>query len=202
MNLTMRKITLTVGSLLVLLAATACNDSNKQEAPVRLVVTNVQTLTMIDLAGDPAGDVTCRKGIGTITLSAVTVGPGTANPNVSRADLNQVLVDRYEVTYQRIDGGKLVPAPIVRSTGITLLNGQQSPGTIFQLLDPNALDQAPFASLFPQNGGVDPETGRRIISMDLIITFFGQTLAGERVTGTTRESLNFCFQCGGCEPKS
>ena len=61
-----------------------------------------------------------------------------------------------------------------------------------------ALNQAPFAALLPQNGGIDPETGKPIITMDVILTFFGQTLAGERVSGNTRLTLDFCFSCGGC----
>jgi hypothetical protein len=98
----------------------------------------------------------------------------------------------------RVDGGHLVPAPFVRSTSLVIAAGGSAEGTTFLVFDPNALNQAPFAALLPQNGGVDPETGRPIITMDVITTFFGQTLAGERVSGNTRETLDFCFSCGGC----
>ena len=63
---------------------------------------------------------------------------------------------------------------------------------------PGAFDQAPFAALLPQNGSRDPETGKPFVQMDIIIEVFGETLAGERVSGSARSPLTFCFHCGGC----
>jgi hypothetical protein len=201
MNLTMKRIALTAGTVLLLVVAAGCNDSNKQEAPVRLLVSNSQTLHTLDLAGDPAGQNKCQQSIGTIILQSQTVEPATTNPTISTGEaaaLNTITVDRYQVSYQRVDGGRLVPSPFIRSTGVTLAPNSTAPPTTFVIFDPNALAQAPFASLLPQNGGVDPETGRPAITMDVIVTFFGTTLAGERVSGSTRFSLSFCYLCGGC----
>jgi len=200
MKLNMKKLTLIAGCLLLVLVAASCNDINKQKAPVSLVVSNTQDLHHIDLAGDPTGSTNCQKGIGTVKLSNVAIQPplSNPNPNVSQADLNQIKGDRYQVSYFRADGGHLVPAPFVRSTSLILAEGGESTGTSFVVFDPNALNQAPFAALLPQNGGVDPETGKPIITMDVIMTFFGETLAGERVSGNTRFTLDFCYSCGGC----
>jgi len=200
MKLNMKRVALVATSALLMLAAGSCNDINKQEAPVSLVVSNTQDLHRIDLAGDPAGSTNCQTGIGTVILQNIVVqsASSNANPNVSGADLNQIKVDRYQVSYFRADGGHLVPAPFVRSTSIVLPTGGQSSGTSFVVFDPNALNQAPFAALLPQNGGVDPETGKPIITMDVIMTFFGETLAGSRVSGNTRFTLDFCYSCGGC----
>jgi hypothetical protein len=199
MNLTMNnKVALAAASVVLMLVAGSCNDINKQESPVSLVVSNTQLLHRIDLAGDPAGSTKCQGSIGTVHLASVVVEPPVTNTNVSGADLNQIKVDRYQVSYVRTDGGKLVPAPFVRSTSLVLAANGSAEGTTFVVFDPNALNQAPFAALEPQNGGVDPETGKPIITMDVIMTFFGQTLAGERVSGNTRMTMDFCFQCGGC----
>jgi hypothetical protein len=198
MKLTMNRIARITLSLLLMVVAGSCNDINKQESPVSLVVSNSQNLHQIDLAGDPAGSTKCQGTISDVHLTSVVVQPPTANTNVSTADLNQVKVDRYQVSYVRVDGGHLVPAPFVRSTSIVIASNGTGAPTTFQAFDPNALNQAPFAALLPQNGGVDPETGRPIITMDVILTFFGQTLAGERVSGSTRMTLDFCFSCGGC----
>src|SRR6266550_1202256 len=200
MKRTMNRIALVALSMLLMIVAGSCNDINKQESPVSLVVTNTQHLHRLDLAGDPTGSTACQGNIAEIHLNSVVVQPSLANPNpnISGADLNQVKIDRYQVSYTRVDGGHLVPAPFVRSTSITIEAGGASDGTTFVIFDPNALNQAPFAALLPQNGGVDPETGKPIITMDVITTFFGQTLAGERVSGNTRMTLDFCFSCGGC----
>jgi len=201
MDLSMKKIAFTAGSMLLLLVAAGCKDSNKQEAPVKLLVGNTQILHTLDLAGDPAGSNKCQQSIGTIILTSQVLEPGTTNPNISPTEaafLNTIDVDRYVVSYQRVDGGKLVPPSIVRSTGVVLAPNAASTPTTFDVFDPNIFAQAPFASLLPQNGGVDPETGRPAITLDVIMTFFGTTVAGERVTGTTRFSMSFCVQCGGC----
>jgi hypothetical protein len=200
MKVNMKRIALIAASVVLMLVAGSCNDINKQEAPVSLVVSNTQDLHKIDLAGDPTGSTNCQKGIGTVHLANVTIQPPLANPNpnVSQAELNQVKVDRYQVSYFRADGGHLVPAPFVRSTSIVLAENGSAEGTTFVVFDPNALNQAPFAALLPQNGGVDPETGKPIITMDVIMTFFGETLAGSRVSGNTRFTLDFCYSCGGC----
>src|SRR2546430_15460256 len=200
MKLTMNRIALAALSMLLMIVAGSCNDINKQESPVSLVVSNTQNLHRIDLAGDPTGSTNCQQSVGTVRLTSVVVQPPLANPNpnVSGADLNQIKIDRYQVSYVRVDGGHLVPAPFVRSTSTVIQAGGVSEGTTFVIFDPNALNQAPFAALLPQNGGVDPETGKPIITMDVILTFFGQTLAGERVSGNTRMTLDFCFSCGGC----
>jgi hypothetical protein len=200
MNLNMKKVALVATSALLMLVAGSCNDINKQEAPVSLVVSSDQKLHLIDLAGDPPGSTKCQGDLALIHLANVTVQPGLSNPNpnVSGADLNQIKVDRYEVSYTRTDGGHLVPAPFVRSTSVVIGANSSSDGSSFLAFDPNAINQAPFAALLPQNGGVDPETGKPIIGLDVTTTFFGQTLAGSRVSGNTHMTLNFCFACGGC----
>ena len=200
MNRNRKRVAIVAAAAVLLLVAGSCNDINRQASPVSLIVSDTQKLHLIDLAGDVPGSTTCQQNVDIVHLTTVLVQPPFANPNpnVSNADLNQVKIDRYQVSYVRADGGHLVPAPFVRSTSIVIAaGGSGDPGSL-QLVDPNALNQAPFAALLPQNGGVDPETGKRIITMDVITTFFGQTLAGERVSGSTRMTLDFCFSCGGC----
>ena len=192
------KIAVTAAAILLMLAAGSCNDINRQEAPVSLVVTNTQTLHQLDLAGDPTGSTNCQQTIATIHMTAILLQNSTTVPGVSPADLNQVKVDRYRVSYVRVDGGHLVPSPFVRSTSTLVSVGSEVSGTSFVAFDPNAIFQAPFAALLPQNGGRDPETGRTVITMDVILELFGTTLAGERVSGNTRMTLDFCFSCGGC----
>jgi hypothetical protein len=34
--------------------------------------------------------------------------------------------------------------------------------------------------------------------MDVIIEVFGQTIAGENVSGSTRFPIDFCYHCQGC----
>jgi len=192
------KIAQTAAAVLLMLAAGACNDINRQEAPVALVVTNTQNLSRLDLAGDVTGSTKCQETIATVHMTSVLLENPTTNPNVTQADLNTIKVDRYRVSYVRVDGGHLVPAPFVRSISTTVGVGSTAEGTNFVAFEPSAVFNAPFAALLPQNGGRDPETGRSVITMDVVLEVFGTTLAGERVSGNTRMTIDFCFSCGGC----
>src|SRR5260370_35960702 len=158
-----------------------------------LVVSTTQILRQIGLAGAGVGSTKCQQSIGRVHILALQLSPPTTNPNLTPANLNQVKIDRYRVSYVRADGGHLVPAPFVRSISSLVNVGSTAEATGFQAFDPTALNQAPFAALLPQNGGRDPETGRAIGPMDLILEVFGTTLAGERVSGTTRMTLALCL---------
>ncbi len=201
MNRNRKRVAIVAAAVILLLAAGSCNDINRQSSPIDLIVTNTQILHRLDLAGDPVGSMACQQNIATVQILALQIEPPFAspNPNLTRADLNQVKIDRYRISYVRADGGHLVPAPFVRSISSLVTVGSSSSATGFQAFDPNALNQAPFAALLPQNGGRDPETGRATVTMDVILEVFGQTLAGERVAGSTRMTLDFCFSCGGCD---
>lgn len=198
MNRNRKRVAIAAAAAVLLMAAGSCNDINRQSSPINLLVTNTQLLHRIDLAGDTTGSTTCQGNIGTIHIQALQLSTPATNPNLTPADLNTVKIDRYRVSYVRADGGHLVPAPFVRSISTLVEVGSSSDATTFQVFDPNALNQAPFAALLPQNGGRDPETGRSVVTMDVILEVFGATLAGERVTGSTRMTLDFCFSCGGC----
>ena len=171
-----------------------CSEINKQNSPVRLVVTNTQILHKLDLAGGTG----CDKDLATVSIEARLLPPNNVNlPTDIRFD--DVRIDRYRVSYVRTDGGHLVPASFVRSiSALVVVNGGTQDLGTFLAFDATALNQAPFAALLPQNGGRDPETGRSIVTMDLILEVFGQTLAGEAVSGSTRMTVDFCVQCSGC----
>jgi hypothetical protein len=158
-------------------------------SPVELVVTNSQTISQIDLAGGTG----CTGNIGEIKMSVIP-----KNSSVG-GDFVQVRVTRYRVSYQRTDGGTQVPQPFVRATDQLL--GVGSSGTAlssFTVIETDAVNQAPFAALLPQNGGRDPVTGRPLVKMDVIVEIFGETLGGDRVYDATRFPLDFCYQCNGC----
>jgi hypothetical protein len=185
--------TLSVG-LALLLASTilSCNgELTNDSSPVTLIVTNSQTLRVIDIG--PNLDTDCDQDVGTIKLQVLK-----KNANASSGDLLQVRVNRYRVSYVRTDGGTQVPNPFVRSIDTLIAAGATGSLSGFTILEADALNQAPFAALQPQNGGRDPQTGRPVIKMEVIVEVFGETLGGDNVYDATRIPLDFCYQCGGC----
>jgi hypothetical protein len=176
-------------------AVLSFNSIAKESSPVLLVVSGTQNLNQIDLQPGAAG---CATGIGTVQMS-VKLLQNQTDPLTPRNDFNDVKLDRYQITYQRTDGGKLVPPSFVRSTAQVLTAGGSAQSlSDFIAFETNALNLAPFAALLPQNGGKDPDTGLGFVKLDIILTVYGSTLAGERVSGSARFPVNFCFNCGGC----
>lgn len=189
----MRTIRTTFNIAVLALAAvvTGCNgELTNSASPVELVATNTQNLQIVDLA---PGGANCGDSIGTINL---TVVPKRADVSTN---VTQVRVTRYRVSYQRTDGGRLVPAAFVRSMDTLIAVGGSADVTSFLVVEPDALTQAPFAALLPQNGGRDPDTGRPIVKLNVTVELFGETLGGDRVYDATSFPLDFCFNCGGCD---
>ena len=192
----MKQIALIAAIALPSVAILSCNSIAKESAPVELVVSGTQNLNQIDLQAGAAG---CNTSIGTVQLSVRLLQNQSDPTRPVNNNFNDVKLDRYQVTYQRTDGGKLVPPSFVRSTAQVLSVGA-APQSLsdFLAFETNAFNLAPFAALLPQNGGKDPETGLGFVKMDIILTVYGETLAGERVQGSARFPVNFCFNCGGC----
>jgi len=178
-------------------AAFSCsNEFTRSSSPVLLIVTNSQDIQGIDLAGNgDSGNTNCDQDVGTISVEARLKNPDL---NVDQR-FNDVRITRYRVSYRRIDGGTAVPAPFVRPIDMLLTAGGGSQSlTKFVILTREAILQAPFISLLPNNGGIDPETGRRVVRMEVVVELFGETLAGTNVSGSTSFPLDFCYSCGGC----
>ena len=188
------KTTIKFSVLALAVAFFGCSgELTDSAAPVELVVTTSQNLQVLELNPTiAAADPDCQENIGTVNLQVFAKRSGVTGTAA------QVRVTRYRVSYQRTDGGKLVPAPFVRSMDTLLSIGETSGFEEFLVIEPDAIVQAPFAALLPQNGGRDPDTGRPIVKMDVIMEFFGETLGGSNVYDATRFPLDFCYGCGGC----
>jgi hypothetical protein len=171
---------------LLIVAATGCNSElTDSAAPVALIVSSDQDLARIDLNGGNG----CDENLGTFTFRAVPKNSTAVGPFVD------VRITRYRVSYRRIDGGTQVPASFVVPVNFLVSN---STGITFRAFATDSFSRAPFVSLFPSNGGRDPETGRPVVRMETITEFFGETLAGDAVYAASSDQLDFCFNCGGC----
>jgi hypothetical protein len=189
------KIVRRVGLAAAIFAVLSCNSINRESSPVKLVVTNTQNLQQIDLSGGTR----CTEDVANVQMRSVLLQDqnNTTLPTDNR--FNDIVISQYRVSYVRTDGGTAIPQPFVRSVSDTIISGGLSIGlTKFLVFEPGAVNQAPFAALLPVNGGRDPETGSQFVKMEVVLEVFGQTLAGERVSGTTRIPLIFCFACNGC----
>lgn len=171
------------------------SEITRSSAPVELISYVVtQPIGRIDLAA--LADESCRRNLATFAVEN----------RIKRAITGQstqfldVRLSRYTVTYQRTDGGRLVPAPYSRTLNVLVAAGTTNETFSIQLLDfGDALNQAPFVSLLPVNGGRDPDTGSNRVKMNATVTIFGETLSGEAVSTSFTIPMDACYNCGGCQ---
>jgi len=184
---TIGRMTVVLLSIGAMLGFASCgSDINKEGAPVELVATFKQDITIYDY--EPTGG--CTVGVGTLNLRSLIKHPNS-DPRFLDVKLTTI-----RVSYKRTDGGTVAPATYVQAMSGIISAGGSGAASGFLLFEPNALLQAPFVALLPQNGGRDPETGKPVITIETKIEVFGETLSGEKVTAETRFPLSFCYGCG------
>ena len=177
-------VLLSIGSMLGF--ASCGSDINEEGAPVELVASFEQDILIYDY--EPTGG--CDVGVGILSLRSVIK---TTSEDQRFLD---VKLSTIRVSYKRTDGGTVVPPTYVQAISGLINAGSRGDVSGFLLFDPNALLQAPFVALLPQNGGRDPETGKPVIIIETKIEVFGETLSGEKVSAETRFPLSFCYGCG------
>src|SRR3954469_22771846 len=116
----MKQIALIAAIALPSVAILSCNSIAKESAPVALVVSGTQNLNQVDLQAGAAG---CATSLGTVELSVRLLQNQNDPLHPVNNNFNDVKLDRYQVTYLRTDGGKLVPPSFVRSTAQVLAAG-------------------------------------------------------------------------------
>ncbi|MEO8216579.1 MAG: hypothetical protein ABI718_05810 [Acidobacteriota bacterium] len=161
----------------------SCSGINNEVAPVVLIASMQQDVSLIDILNPPAK-------VGTINLQAI----------VKKIDADTRFLDvqlrRYQVSFRRTDGGTQIPSSFVRTvSGIIPVGGTPTALNDFLLLPADALREAPFAALLPQNGGHDPVTGKTTVSLDVAVEVFGETISGEQVSARTTAPFTFCAGC-------
>lgn len=169
----------------VLLVAGSCRSRTDQTAgPVILTfgtITNIPTVVSVT-AADTAGGVF----IGTFTLQSVVKDPSvTVTPAIE--DLE---VTSYQVIYKRRDTGTRVPPPLVAFLTVEVPVNSTGVITNLPIVRSDQLLSVPLSDL--AKFGQDTETGTSVIVVDAQVTFFGQTLSGDKVqSGTASFTLEF-----------
>lgn len=174
---------------LAVAACTAPGDIDNTPAPVLLIVGNITAVS------DPFGDVITSGG--TIPDDVILV-PFTArlkaSSDTTQPALQDIVVERYEVTFERIDGGTAVPPGFQRGVNVRVRvtphgSSQEVITELTMVLIPSTIkSQPPISHLI--SPGFEPDTGYVNIQVNARIRFFGHTVAGEPVSASATIGVN------------
>ena len=174
-------------ALLAMLGCSSGNHSADDEAEIFLTVDITQGPADVNLNALPPGaaDVT----IPSFTIRSRYKSPGTP-PNTNQTDC--YLTD-WVITPSRSDGGTAA-SPVWRNYyNVHVPGGGTASLANYRIFPSEYYRQAPLDQLYPENGGIDKETGKTNIRQRLQVEVYGKTVAGKRVVCSFPVDLNFYY---------
>jgi hypothetical protein len=176
-----------IWTLLVAALALAPGCTNKEgetEAPIFITTSLALQPGFVNVG------VVAPVQIQTISLASHLKNPSQSDPQ----GFSTVTIESYTVHFRRVDGGTRVPPDLNLPAGVIVPSGGTATLTNFPVLLASQIQLSPFDQLLPFNGGFDRETGKDEINIAFDITFFGHTVAGQRVASEKASGpLNFRF---------
>ena len=172
---------------LVVLAGFGCSPlEDESEAPNRLIVVSISTENVSGATGVLESDV-ITKGSVVEDVAGVTFRNDFINLAFTPTSLNDLIVTRYRVTYERSDGqnqpGVDVPFPFDGTMNVLVPVNEEGSGE-FTLVRASAKLEEPLVSLQYLGAGTEIATTARI-------EFWAHDLFGRVVRTTATYPVNF-----------
>jgi hypothetical protein len=175
-----------------------CSAAGDIDNAANNVILNIEA---INLVSDPWGDVLTTGGTilddtADFTFSAVIKAPITTNPALLLPELQNIALERYEVTFTRTDGGTAVPPGFTRGiSGVVRLSETSAEEVVLStfgglVVVPSTTKAQPPIS-FLIDPGTEPDTNFANIQVNARIQFFGRTFAGDQVIVVGNIGINF-----------
>jgi len=117
-----------------------------------------------------------------LQFQTTTLTSQLKNPAGGSSSFLDTQVETYSIVWTRIDGGKTASPTESFGGNVIVPAGGNATLTNYPFQSASALQLPPLNSLFPYNGGVDPQTGRSEIRQTGTVTFYGHTMSGQPVT--------------------
>ena len=129
-----------------------------------------------------------------VTIDSMTIQSHPKNPDDTLSDNQDVNLERWVITPERIDGGTTASPQWQINQHVYVPAGGTANLENYRVFPAEYFHQPPLVNLFPQNGGADPETGRSNIRQSLKIEIYGTTVSGKSVKcGPFNVSYNFFY---------
>jgi hypothetical protein len=186
----LNRLALLVPVALLAMAVAGCGNNHSAETstPVYLTANITQGVADVDISV-PAD----------VTIPTMTINSHAKSPSSTLSGQDDVILDTWVITPARSDGGTVTSPPwrvanistYVPAGGAASLNN-------YRIFPAEYFDQPPLNQLFPQNGGVDKETGNCNIREVLHIEILGKTVSGQPISLSFDNALNFYYVTPSC----
>jgi hypothetical protein len=170
----MKKLTL---SLFLLVAAAALalpgcstNTQGDSASPVFCFATFQLLPLNVNVASNAA-----------VQFSTTNITCRLKNPAATSVSFMDTQLDKYTVTWARLDGGTVASPTQDFGGNVTVPPNGSSTLTNYPYMSADSLIRPPLDQLFPFNGGIDKQTGRAEIRQAGRVTWYGHTLSGQPV---------------------
>lgn len=129
-----------------------------------------------------------------LTISKMNIESKAKNPSVSLTSNQDARLSEWEVTPRRIDGGTVTSPDWYNVITVFVPAGGIANLENYRIYGEEYLDDPPFNYLFPENGGIDPETGQAFVREGLRLVIHGRIVSGKAIS-TEPVEAGFRFYC-------
>lgn len=174
---------LSVGLVVGLAGCAGGNHSADDEAPVILTV---------DVREGPA-DVNIAENVD-VAVTRMEIKSQAKAPGTTLGPQADVILTEWVITPVRSDGGTVASPQWREFRNVTVPAGGTANLENYRIFPAEYFRKQPLVQLYPENGGIDRETGKSNIRQQLQIEIFGKTVAGRRISVKFSWNLNFFYQ--------
>jgi len=128
-----------------------------------------------------------------VVIAQMTIASHPKDPNAQLGAAQDVLLNRWVITPSRADGGTVASPQWVIDQPIHVPAGGEANLENWRVFPQEYFYKPPLSNLFPENGGVDPETGQTNIRQALRVEIFGTTSGGKSVVLAFTIPYNFFY---------
>jgi len=131
---------------------------------------------------------------GDLTIAKMTIQSNPKEPGLALSPNQDVSLRDWEITARRTDGGTVTSPDWYNSISVYVPAGGTTNLENYPIYPEEYLDDPPFNYLFPENGGIDPETGHSFVREALYLVIHGRVVSGKAIS-TKGVEAGFRFQC-------
>jgi hypothetical protein len=128
-----------------------------------------------------------------VAIGQLNINSKAKAPNAVLSAQQDVKLTEWVVTCTRTDGGSVASPQWHNFYTVFVPAGGSANLQNFRIFPSDYYKEAPLSQLFPENGGLDKETGKRTIRQHLQIDVYGKTVSGDNVVLSFSVNLNFFY---------